>query len=369
MGISFFIFQAAGYTIDVFRGDIHAEKNFIRYALFISFFPQLVAGPIERSQNLLSQLSKPARLDGENIRTGLAYILFGVWQKVLIADNLAVIVEKVYSGFQDCSGMQILLATALFGIEIYCDFSGYTNIAVGSARLLGIRLVQNFHSPYMAASVTGFWRRWHISLTSWFRDYLYIPLGGSRKGTIRKYCNTMLVFLASGAWHGAAWKYIFWGMLNGLFIVLEDIRRRMKKSPEFKGNAGQTEDTASRWIKRAVTFFMVDFSWMFFRAPSFSSALNMIKQGILHPGIRGFLLQNDMDMFGSSHMLIILMTSIAVLLTIDAVRDKGVSLVQAFYRQKEWVRWAVYIYFIFMIILYGAYGEGYEQTEFIYFQF
>lgn len=171
VGISFFVFQTIGYVIDVYRNDISAEKNFFKYALFVSLFPQLVAGPIERFKNLLKQLAVPAELDGENIRTGLLFILFGVWQKVLVADNAAVIVNRVYGDYLNYTGIQIFLATALFALEIYCDFGGYSNIAIGTARLFGVRLMRNFDSPYLAVSVSDFWRRWHISLTSWFRDY------------------------------------------------------------------------------------------------------------------------------------------------------------------------------------------------------
>lgn len=386
VGISFFIFQAVGYTIDVYRQEIYAEKNFFRYALFISFFPQLVAGPIERSKNLLKQLAKPVELDGENLRSGLLYILYGVWQKVLIADNIAVIVNHVYTDYMNYTGMQIALATVLFGIEIYCDFGGYSNIAIGSARLLGIRLMQNFDSPYMALNVTEFWRRWHISLTTWFRDYLYIPLGGNRKGTLRKYINTLIVFSVSGAWHGASWNFIFWGFLNGLFIICENfkhtslpsVRRAWGDCPKPGGNRGcisacgkvpKQTDAVEKWMKRMVTYLLVDFTWLFFRADSFSTALRMIKRGCSHPGLRQAVAGTDLALFGSSRMLLVILASVAILLVAGIINERGISVADAFFQQKEWFRWGVYIFFTAMIILYGAYGEGYEQTQFIYFQF
>lgn len=211
VGVSFFVFQTIGYTIDVYRDEIKAEKNFFRYALFVSFFPQLVAGPIERSKNLLAQLRKSEEYNVENIRIGLLTMVFGIVMKVVVADNIAAVIDPVFLTPDNYSGMMLLFATILFAFQIYCDFNGYTQIAIGSARVLGINLNQNFNVPYMGQSIKDFWRRWHISLTSWFTDYLYIPLGGNKKGRIRKQINTMIVFICSGLWHGAAWHYVIWG--------------------------------------------------------------------------------------------------------------------------------------------------------------
>ena len=211
VGISFFIFQAVGYMIDVYRKDIPAEKNFFRYALFVSFFPQLVAGPIERSGNLLQQLQKGSKFDVENARRGLLTLAYGLFMKIAVADNISNVIDPIFQTPSEYSGMALLFGVILFAFQIYCDFNGYTQMAIGSARVLGFKLNQNFDSPYMAVSVKDFWRRWHISLISWFRDYLYIPLGGSRKGKLRKQINTMIVFLCSGLWHGAAWHYVMWG--------------------------------------------------------------------------------------------------------------------------------------------------------------
>ena len=209
VGISFYTFQALSYTMDVYRDEIYAEKNFFRYALFVSFFPQLVAGPIERSKNLLRQLAVPKRFCFEDAREGLLLMLWGFFLKIVLADRIAIFVDTVYGNFSTYSGAYLVVATMLFAIQIYCDFAGYSTIAMGSAKVLGIGLMENFDAPYLSTSVSEFWRRWHISLTSWFRDYLYIPLGGSQKGTIRKYINKMIVFLVSGLWHGAAWSALF----------------------------------------------------------------------------------------------------------------------------------------------------------------
>ncbi len=211
VGISFYIFQALGYTIDVYRGEIHGEKNFFRYALFVSFFPQLVAGPIERSKNLLNQVDKPTYFEAEHARHGLLTMAYGLFMKVVVADRLAGIINPIYSDWNSQSGMSIMAATILFAFQIYCDFEGYSQLAIGSAQVLGFHINQNFKTPYLCTSIRDFWQRWHISLTSWFRDYLYIPLGGNRKGKLRKYCNTMIVFLVSGLWHGAGWHFVAWG--------------------------------------------------------------------------------------------------------------------------------------------------------------
>lgn len=211
VGISFYTFQALGYTVDVYRGEVAAEKNVLRYALFVSFFPQLVAGPIERTANLMGQLKEKHKLTYDNFRVGIWWMLWGYFMKLVVADRVAIIVDTIYENPQDYTGIYIVFATILFGIQIYCDFNGYTMIARGSAKIMGVNLMQNFDAPYLSQTVAEFWRRWHISLSSWFKDYLYIPLGGNRKGKIRKYINLLIVFLVSGLWHGAAWGYVIWG--------------------------------------------------------------------------------------------------------------------------------------------------------------
>ena len=208
VGISFYIFQALGYTMDVYRGKTKATTNLLRYMLFVSFFPQLVAGPIERSTNLLKQFDEPHTFETDRVREGLLIMLWGLFMKIMIADNLATCVNLVYQNYPAYTGVEIALATVLFAFQIYCDFGGYTYLAIGSARILGFTLMENFNAPYQALSVKDFWRRWHISLTGWFTDYLYIPLGGNRKGKLRKYINTFIVFFVSGLWHGAAWSYL-----------------------------------------------------------------------------------------------------------------------------------------------------------------
>ena len=211
VGISFYTFQALSYTMDVYRDEIYAEKNFFQYALFVSFFPQLVAGPIERSKSLLKQFARPTRFRYDAVREGLLLMMWGYFLKLVIADRCAVLVNRVYGDYTSYKGFQLIIANVLFAFQIYCDFEGYSQLAIGSAQVLGFHINENFRTPYLSTSVRDFWQRWHISLTSWFRDYLYIPLGGNRKGKLRKYFNIMIVFLVSGLWHGASWHFVAWG--------------------------------------------------------------------------------------------------------------------------------------------------------------
>lgn len=217
VGISFYIFQALGYTVDVYREDVKAERNFLKYALFVSFFPQLVAGPIERSKNLLEQMYEKHYFEAQRVKDGLLLMIWGGFQKIVIADRIAIVVDTIFNKFPEYGGMYIIVAAILFAFQIYCDFSGYSIIAVGAAKVMGFRLMENFNAPYFSMSISEFWRRWHISLSTWFKDYVYIPLGGNRKGKIRKYINIMIVFFVSGLWHGASWNYIVWGGLNRSF--------------------------------------------------------------------------------------------------------------------------------------------------------
>ena len=229
VGISFYTFQTMAYVIDVYRGEIAAEKNPRSYALFISFFPQLVAGPIERAGNLLGQLKEKHTKSRAALVNGAWLILRGFYKKVVVADYLAVYVDKVYSSPEKAGGIGAVLGTVFFAIQIYCDFSGYTDIARGAARMMGIRLMENFRHPYRAVSIQDFWRRWHISLTRLFTDYVYIPLGGNRKGFVKQCRNILIVFLLSGFWHGASWNFVVWGMIHGIYMTAALVMARIRK--------------------------------------------------------------------------------------------------------------------------------------------
>lgn len=368
VGISFFIFQAIGYTIDVYRDEIQAEKNPFRYALFVSFFPQLVAGPIERSKNLLAQLRGNPEFDVDDAKDGLLTMAYGLFMKIAVADNIAAVIDPVFKAPDSQSGLMLLTATVLFAFQIYCDFNGYTQIAIGSARVLGFKLNQNFDAPYMGRSVKDFWRRWHISLTSWFRDYVYVPLGGSRKGKVRKQMNTMIVFLCSGLWHGAAWHYVAWGGLNGLFSVLEDVSRPVRDKIERKLSVDRGA-FMYRALQRIVTFVLIDFTWLFFRAASFRTALQMLKRIKNDFRLAWFIDFGFVGAFSSSYVLMTVMVPLLIIMAIDILKYCGKDIKAAIFRQQIVFRWIIYAGIMLALLYWGLYGTGYEQTQFIYFQF
>lgn len=273
IGLSFHTFQAMSYTIEVYRGNQKAEQHFGIYALYVMFYPQLIAGPIERPQNVLRQFHAHFAYDFENIKAGLMRMAFGFFKKCVIADRLAVVVSQAYGDPAGHNGLSLLVATFFFTFQIYCDFSGYSDIAIGAARVMGFNLMENFKAPYMAWSITEFWRRWHISLSTWFRDYLYIPLGGNRKGETRRNVNQILVFLASGLWHGANWTYVIWGGLHGVYQVAAGLRD--KHLPDFRN---PLPDKFRQIVNVLITFALVMLTWVFFRAISVRSAFLILKK-------------------------------------------------------------------------------------------
>lgn len=364
LGISFFTFQTAGYLIDIYQRRFRAERHFGRFALYVSFFPQLIAGPIERAQRLLPQLRQTAPLDPQRTVSGLRLILWGAFKKLVIADNLAIYVDAVYRDPTSYSGLPLLVATLFFAIQIYCDFSGYVDIARGTARIFGIELMRNFDRPYGAASIGEFWHRWHISLSSWFRDYLYIPLGGNRHGVLLQSRNVMIVFLVSGLWHGANWTFVLWGALHGSYLLLSLWTARWRAA---LANAIGLADRRGlhRAVQIAVTFVLVTFAWVFFRSASVGDAFYVVTH-MLAPGPAG----SDMGMSrllvetNGSEAGLIVMTMLAGsivashLLPADSVRlllRPGAT----------WLRWGVY-YAMLTGILFGG---AVDLTPFIYFRF
>ena len=280
VGISFYTFQTLSYVIDVYRGTMPAERHFGYYALYVTFFPQLVAGPIERPENLIPQLKEKNPFNVNDTAMGLKFMMVGFFKKIVVADGVAKFVDAVYNNVESGShalvnGFTVLIATLLFAVQIYCDFSGYTDIAIGCARVLGIRLMQNFNDPYVATSIKDFWRRWHISLTSWFTDYVYIPLGGSRCAKWRHLLNIMIVFLLSGIWHGAAWTYILWGVLHGVYQIVGNLTAKPRQRLLNKIGISET-NFAVVWTRRIITFLLVSFAWMIFRANSLSDLGSLI---------------------------------------------------------------------------------------------
>jgi alginate O-acetyltransferase complex protein AlgI len=356
IGLSFHTFQAMSYTIEVYRGNQAVERNFGVYALYVMFYPQLVAGPIERPQNVLHQFYEKHSFEINRVKSGLRLMLWGMFKKVVIADNLSVFVNSVYDHPSNYTGLPLLIATLFFAVQIYCDFSGYSDIALGSARVMGFNLMQNFERPYYAKSISEFWKRWHISLSTWFRDYLYIPLGGNRVPTFRRYFNLFFVFLMSGLWHGPSWNFVIWGALHGVYLIFGQLTANFQdkifgifKSPKFKSI-----------INRAITIVLVVFAWIFFRAKTFADAKYIIKNIFAKSSHN---ITETIKLIGVQELIVIIV-GILILEIVQWMQNTK--------QMGNWVeklpkfqRWSIYYFFVFFIILYGFFGE----VQFIYFQF
>ena len=365
VGISFYTFQALGYIIDVYRGRIKAERNIINYALFVSFFPQLVAGPIERSGNLLTQIHKTEEIstfEWERMRYGLMLMLWGFFQKLLIADRISIITNRVFNGYANYNFGDLFIVTILFAFQIYCDFNGYTCIARGAAKVMGFNLMDNFNQPYLAVGIKDFWRRWHISLTSWFTDYLYIPLGGGRRGVCRKYLNVLIVYMVSGLWHGASWHFVVWGMLHALFYIAEDFGKKLLGI--FHTEKQITNSFSRRIRKTVVTFLLVAFAWVFFAAESTHMAIGFFEQMF-----RTIKIMSPLKLEIGHADLVILFMSILLLIVVDVLHENGKSISTWIHAQETWFRITIYVMAIYSIALFGIYGAGYDTNQFIYFQF
>ncbi|MBQ9866064.1 MAG: MBOAT family protein [Lachnospiraceae bacterium] len=372
VGISFYTFQSLGYAIDVYRGEIKAEKNFLDYALFVSFFPQLVAGPIERSGNLLKQVKESGdkRLwTYDGIVSGLGLMLWGFFMKMCIADRASIFIDTVYANVHAVGTFETLAAMFGFAFQIYADFAGYSAIAIGAARMMGFTLMENFNCPHFAESIAEFWRRWHISLSGWFKDYLYIPLGGNRKGRIRKYINLMITFIVSGLWHGASWNYVFWGGLHGVYQVVGDILRpvREKILDLFKVD----RDAFSFHLGRKIgTTTLVAFALIFFRARSMRLSFSLIKRMFtrFNPWV---IFDESMFKWGLDRKEMgILLFGLLLLLAVSLVREiKKVDIGVYLLKQNLWFRWVVYIFLITAVLVWGEYGVDFDSAQFIYFNF
>jgi len=359
VGISFYTFQTMSYTIGVYRGTTRPERHLGIFALFVSFFPQLVAGPIERADNLLPQFYKKNEIEYERVISGLQRMTWGFFKKLVIADRLALMVDAVYGDPTQYTGLPLIIATYAFAFQIYCDFSGYTDIAIGAARVMGFDLMENFRQPYYAKSIPEFWRRWHISLSTWFRDYVYIPLGGSRVGISRWCLNIMLVFILSGLWHGASWTFIIWGALHGLLMVITflwgRITKRMKWHPPWP-------ESITTGAKILVTFNFVTFAWIFFRANSMADAVYIVTHlfaGLeFRPSLYG-------TMPGGVYEFTIVVMAILLMELVHWLQMTNVSVRLLLRRQPIWLRWSAYYTLVLAIIMFGSFG----LTQFIYFQF
>lgn len=367
VGISFYTFQTLSYTFDVYRGDIEPEKHLGVFAVYVAFFPQLVAGPIERSTRLMPQFYEKHSFSFERMCDGLKLMLWGFFKKLVIADRLSIYVDQVYNNPGAYNAPVVILATYFFAFQIYCDFSGYSDIAIGSAEVMGYRLMDNFNRPYFSKSIAEFWKRWHISLSTWFKDYLYIPLGGNRCSLFRWLMNLLIVFIVSGLWHGAAWTFVVWGALHGCYLIIEVLISRTKHGVPLRWRHILFPST-HRAVKVFITFHLVLVSWVFFRANSLSDALIIFRSmgdfhlSSWHPSVvfQQYLAKPALG----SWELIIAFVSIGVM--------EGVHLLQRHGQMRHflnnypvWVRWPIYYGLMLGILLFGKFGSN----AFVYFQF
>ena len=347
VGISFFTFQAVGYMLDVYHGRAKAEKNLSDYMLFVSFFPQVMSGPISKANELLPQIKEPHEFNYEQGKQGLKWLLWGMFIKLVIADRLGLYVDTVYANYIHYSGSSIFVASLFYTLQIYCDFSGYSLMAIGLASTLGFNLVNNFKRPYLATSITDFWRRWHISLTRWLTQQIYIPLGGSRCSKPRTYWNIFVTFLVSGIWHGANWSFIVWGVMHGLFQIVEKTLGWQK----YEG-----KNWLVRGIRIVVTFLFVNFAWVFFRMPSIREAWGALSRMFTEFGTP------RLSDIGTEILLIIVIGLVA--LSFKDLRDEYFGDKMRFLESKP-IRWAIYVGLFCMVLMFGALDGG----SFIYVSF
>ena len=340
IGLSFHTFQAMSYTIEVYRGNQKAESNFVVYALYVMFYPQLVAGPIERPQNVLPQLKEFRSYNWDNVKEGLARMLWGFFKKVVIADRLAMVADRTFGHTTESSSIALFIGAVCYSFQIYCDFSGYSDIALGAAKVMNINLMENFKQPYLSRGIQEFWSRWHVSLSSWFRDYLYIPLGGNRKGELRRKLNVFVVFLISGLWHGANWTFVIWGMLHGLFVILLT-RNTSEKNRSILYNA----------LNITGTFILVTFLWIFFRAENLGAAWTYIT--------RICSLKEGSDYIGISKAEFLFSITVIAVMILREKYSKGFLITG---------NGRFYAYTAMMVLICYFFGV-FAENQFIYFQF
>ena len=369
VGISFYTFQTLSYTIDVYRDKTEAEPNLTTFALYVTFFPQLVAGPIERSSNLLPQFHRHYAFDSDRLVSGLQLMFWGFFKKVVIADRLALLVDKVYSQPGQYGSVPLILATYFFAFQIYCDFSGYSDIAIGSARIMGFNLMENFRRPYFSNSINEFWHRWHISLSTWFRDYLYIPLGGNRVSRPRWLFNLFFTFLVSGLWHGANWTFVVWGALHGFYLLFA-LWTEKPRYAIVSALGLVRHPLLLRWIRVLTTFHLVLLSWVFFRASSIGEAIDILRRIFTFNGWDEFRTmlttpgQTEYLLGLGNGGLLVALASIVLLLTVQLLQRRG-SLSVRLPQRPAWQSYA-FMYFVLLTII--VFGE-FTRNEFIYFQF
>lgn len=369
VGISFYTFQALGYVVDVYNENVKAEKNIITYSLFISFYPQLVAGPIERSKNLLQQIKEPKHFDYENMRSGLLLMAYGFFQKLVIADRLALFVNSVYGQYETVDGAYLLLATVVFALQIYCDFASYSNIAIGTARVMGYNLMKNFNAPYFSKNLSEYWSRWHISLSTWFQDYIFNPIVWSSKNPAKaSYFAVIVVFLVSGFWHGANWTFVIWGIIHAIYRVVGMAIRKPKKK-FYKKLSINTKSKIFKCMQTLTTFALVCFTYIFFRAETISQANNIICSIFTNTHISTLFTSNIFNYGIDVKDFIVAIIALIILYIADMITYKNIDFYSKITQKPRIVRWCFYWTIIFVILVFGIYGPNYEVAPFIYFQF
>lgn len=367
LGLSFYILKSVGYLIDVYRDKIGPEENFFKLALFISFFPQIVAGPIERAGNMLKQFDNPKPIDFDRFRNGFLQVLWGYFLKLVIAERLAIFVNTVFDTSDGIRGSVAFVAIIFYTFEIYADFAGYSHIAIGIARILGIDVMKNFECPYLAMSIAEFWRRWHVSLSSWFRDYLYIPLGGNRKGTVRKFINILIVFTVSGLWHGADFTFLAWGLIHGIYQVIGGVLSPFRDKVTKVFNVGRAS-FSHRVVKTVGTFILVAYAWVFFRADDIYQALGIIRNSFAFTPWK--YVDGSMYQYGLTRgSYLVGIFGIVLMIIVDLVNNRGIVIREKILCQGMWLRWIIMIVGILVTVVCGIWGPGYDVSDFIYKQF
>ena len=352
VGISFYIFQSLTYVFEIYQGKVQPARSFISFAAFASFFPVLLSGPIEKSSHLLPQFEERHHFDYDRIRHGLIRMAYGYFLKLVLAARLAIVVDLIYDNYMDVTGYQLLLATCLYSVQIFCDFASYSTIAIGAAEILGFRLTENFTQPFFTDSCASFWRHWHITLNNWFRDYVYIPLGGNRRGTFRKYLNVFIVFTLSGMWHGADITYILWGMLSGLFQIIEALIAPLRAH-------------FPRWLKVFFTFMLFTFSMFLFRSDDIGQAGVIIGKVFTGFDAASILTTSPFELGLGVFNMLYLVFGLVLLLIYDIINDKTGDAAGFIIAKSIPVRWCIYYLVVLMIL--GSASIGAQQ--FIYFQF
>lgn len=368
IGLSFYIFQSSSYLLDVYHGKVHVETNIVDFALYVSFFGTIVSGPIQKARNFLPQIKEKRVITDKGIQKAILFFLWGIFIKMVIADRLTMFVDTVWNSYEQFEGFTLFAAAVAYSIQIYLDFSGYSYMAVGVAAMFGFTLTENFRRPYLGTSIGDFWKRWHISLTEWFREYLYIPLGGNRRGSFRKYINMIVVFLVSGLWHGAEWSFVVWGGIHAAYHVVGNLTEKWRIV--LCGRLKINRETFSYGLwQRLCVFLMAAFAWIFFRAPTLGDAFGYIK-GMFSCWNPWVLFDKSLYTLGlAKEEWIICAWGMVIILITSCIEEKGTRIGEVFCLQNIVFRYLCYFALFMAVVIFGVYGPGYDASKFIYMGF